>query len=313
MLLIVVTVVPLSIKLFTTLFHYKDMYGAYILGGILLFIITMLFGLRYVISENKLYIKMCWVIPFGSVSVAYITSVRRSYNLLSSPAASLKRLLVCSKQGDKLISPVREQEFFDALIKINPDISIRVDGKKPWYHIWDWDIPAGTAAQQIGQTGTGVQTIKTSRVYPRALYIVPFVITVLFVFSMFYAISLDPQFVFTSSTFQIRGASGINIPFAQITEIDTIARHEMPRISIRTNGVSFSKVHRGNYRTVNGENIRLNINLGSNIVIRIIDHNGKAYYINRKSEDETKQLFDTLVQRVNSASQKEAQADEIAD
>ena len=145
-LLIVIVAVPLSTKLFTTMF-YSDMYGMDMLGGVLpfiiipiLFVILMIFGMRYVISENKLYVKMCWVIPWGSIHISDITSVKRSYNLLSSPAASLKRLYICSKQGDNLLSPVREQEFCDALRKINPNISVRLDSKKAWYRIFYWDI-----------------------------------------------------------------------------------------------------------------------------------------------------------------------------
>lgn len=311
-LLIVIIFASLSIKLFIAIFHHQDIQGACIIGGVLLFAISIFFGIRYVISRNKLHIKMCWIIPFWSVSVADITSVKRSYNPLSSPAASLKRLLVCSKQGDKLISPVREQEFCDVLIKINPDISINLDNKKPWRNIWSRDISVKTTAQQIDQTVPGDQAIKAPRVYPRPLYIVPFVFMLLLASFMFYMVSLDPQVVFTSNTCQIKGAYGVNIPFAGITDIDIIALHEMPRISRRTNGISFSKVHRGNYRTVNGENIRLSINSSANTVIRIIDHNGKTYFINRKSEDETKQIFNKIAQRVNSASPKEAQANEIA-
>ena len=126
------------------MFHHGIHTGLYILGGTLLFMILLFSGMRYIISENKLYGKICWVIPSGSVKITDMVSVERSYNLLSSPAASLKRLRIGFKKGYKwpymLISPVREQEFLEALKKVNPDIYIRVPDKKGWWRIWDWDI-----------------------------------------------------------------------------------------------------------------------------------------------------------------------------
>jgi hypothetical protein len=115
--------------------------GLCILGGAFLFIVLIFTGMRYVISDNKLYLKM-WFIPNGSKNIADIVSVRRTYNPLSSPAASLKRLEVHFKTGltDWLISPVREKEFIEALKAINPDISVNIPERKGKWRIWDWDI-----------------------------------------------------------------------------------------------------------------------------------------------------------------------------
>ena len=111
----------------------------FIVGGTLLFIVLLFSGMRYIISDNKLYVKI-WMIPFGSAKIADIVSVKRSYNLLSSPAASLKRLKLGSKSGTMLISPVREQEFIDSLKAINPNIKVNVPIKKGIWRIQDWDI-----------------------------------------------------------------------------------------------------------------------------------------------------------------------------
>jgi len=128
------------------MFHQKPYLGTYVVGGIFLLAILSLFSIRYIISENKLFLKVYWIIPSGSVNVADIISIKRSYIQSSFPAASLKRLRICS-MTDKglagsyfLVSPVREQEFCDALKTMNPDIHISVNDKKAWYRIWDWDI-----------------------------------------------------------------------------------------------------------------------------------------------------------------------------
>lgn len=117
--------------------------GFYTIVGVIVFIVFILSGIRYVITDKQLLLKI-WGIPFGSYSISQIISVERSYNPLSSPAASLKRLRVRFKKGYKwpivLISPVREPEFLEKLKEINPGIDIQVNNKKARYRIWDWDI-----------------------------------------------------------------------------------------------------------------------------------------------------------------------------
>lgn len=84
------------------------------------------------------------MIPSGTVEIKDIESVERSYNPLSSPAASLKRLSIRlggkSKYPFMLISPVREKEFLEELKAINPDIDVSVPDKKGSWRIQDWDI-----------------------------------------------------------------------------------------------------------------------------------------------------------------------------
>jgi len=107
-------------------------------------------GIRYVISGNKLYLKI-WMFPSGSVNIADIISIERSYKQpLSSPAASFKRLrldltgvkfgFTKAKFPYLLISPVREQEFIEELKTINPDIVVHVFVKKGICRVQDWDI-----------------------------------------------------------------------------------------------------------------------------------------------------------------------------
>ena len=120
--------------------------GSFTLGGIFVFgaVMFLLCGFRYVISGDKLYGKIFWIIPSGSVKISDIVSLERSYNPLSSAAASLKRLAVNSSGGSVfsyiLISPVREQEFIEELKSINSNIKVNVPVKKGILRIWDWDI-----------------------------------------------------------------------------------------------------------------------------------------------------------------------------
>ena len=128
--------VPLFISMFNNEYN-----GLYFPGGVLLLIILPLFGTRYIISGNKLSLKICGFIPCGSMDIRDIVSMERSYNLLSSPACSLKRLSIISRFGDCfLISSACEHKFLYILEKMNPAIKISVSDKKAWYRIWDWDI-----------------------------------------------------------------------------------------------------------------------------------------------------------------------------
>jgi len=133
---------PLILLLVVMLVN-KIYLGVFILGMTLLPVVLLFTGMRYVISGDILKIKI-WSIPSGSTDIANILSVERSYNVLSSPSASLKRLRVSLKKEAKfpymLISPDREQEFIEALKAVNPDIYVRIPDKKGVWRIWDWDF-----------------------------------------------------------------------------------------------------------------------------------------------------------------------------
>jgi hypothetical protein len=125
-----------------SLFQNKANDGMYINGAAFLFIVFLICGIQYVISGEKLYIKI-WFISFWKINISEIEWIERSYNLLSSSAASLKRLGVYKKQKlipHVLISPVKEAEFIEELKKINPNITDEIPTKKEGWNILDCDI-----------------------------------------------------------------------------------------------------------------------------------------------------------------------------
>jgi hypothetical protein len=126
---------------FIIVFESNLFYEMYILGVVFIFIIFIFSGIHYIISEDKFYIKI-WMIPYRGLKILEIISVKRSYNPLSSSAASLKRLRIDFKGSNwfMLISPVRENEFIEELQAINPDISIQIPEKKGLCRVQDWDI-----------------------------------------------------------------------------------------------------------------------------------------------------------------------------
>ena len=146
-------------------------------------------------------------------------------------------------------------------------------------------------AQQIEQTEADLQSMNVPAKQWRRW--IPAAIVVAVIFSIYFPYK-EPKFVPDINAFKLKGMYGVNIPFAEISKVDTIAWREMPDISIRANGISLFKVRRGKFRTIDGDKIHLNIHCGINPVIRIVDRDGAVYYINRKNATETRQIFNKI-------------------
>lgn len=108
--------------------------------SILLFVGTIWFGIRYQVVETQLNIKLGPFTPWKA-DIMDIQSVSRSYNPLSSPATSLRRINLKLKGGGfLLLSPYKEQEFIKALIQVNPEIQNKVEEESvSWLtKFWYW-------------------------------------------------------------------------------------------------------------------------------------------------------------------------------
>ncbi len=88
---------------------------------VILFVGLIWFGLNYVIKDGLLLIKIGPIVTY-KVRINNIFSVSRSFNPLSSPAVSLKRIQVNYTNGSILISPKKEKTFIKKLREINPTI-----------------------------------------------------------------------------------------------------------------------------------------------------------------------------------------------
>jgi hypothetical protein len=121
-----------------------------------------------------------------------------------------------------------------------------------------------------------------------------FIATVVPVGFLIYFGYKEPNVQIDTNALKLKGLYGVNLLFAEIAEADTIVWSKMPTISIRTNGISLNKVHRGKFKTADGEKIHLSIHHGVSPVIRIVKQDGSVYYINRKNATETRQIFKKL-------------------
>ncbi|MFR9603749.1 MAG: PH domain-containing protein [Rikenellaceae bacterium] len=133
---------------FPLLFDGKRLFEKSMVVGIVYLLIVVIclslfFTIDYTIAEKSLIIR-AFGFKMGSIDITRIKTIRRSYNPLSSPAASLNRLEIKfyskGRVQTALISPVREEEFLKRLKEINPDIEMRVKQKRNILRFWDWDI-----------------------------------------------------------------------------------------------------------------------------------------------------------------------------
>ena len=86
----------------------------------------------------------------------------------------------------------------------------------------------------------------------------------------------------------------VTVPVMDIVSVDTILRKEMPRISLRSNGISLFGVNRGWFKTKDGNKVWLSLNPDVDPVIVIEERNGRKYYLNKANTKETLDLFKKL-------------------
>ena len=87
------------------------------------FITAMVLGTRYVISGETLTVK-CWPVISQEIDIKSIYRIRRTWNPLSSPAASyIGRIEVHYDTGKScIISPKDSQKFVNDLLERNKSI-----------------------------------------------------------------------------------------------------------------------------------------------------------------------------------------------
>jgi len=86
-------------------------------------ILTILFGTKYILTDDKLLIKI-GPVKHSEIEIRDLYSASRSYSIIGSPANALKRLKLEYDGGEILISPAQESEFLQHIKKLNPKFMI---------------------------------------------------------------------------------------------------------------------------------------------------------------------------------------------
>ena len=92
---------------------------------ILGFVLIVIFGIRYRIDSQKLYIQNS-IFGTTKINIDDISRIEKTWNPLSSPAPSIfGRVQIYYTNGSIIISPKNYEEFKNELLKINPNITVK--------------------------------------------------------------------------------------------------------------------------------------------------------------------------------------------
>ena len=103
----------------------KSWLVALLVVAVCVFVFLLIYPTKYIIDGDSLVVHCGF--QRRSIPISQITSMRRSHNLLASPALSLDRLEVVFKEklsDSILISPRNRKAFVEDLKVINPNIDI---------------------------------------------------------------------------------------------------------------------------------------------------------------------------------------------
>ena len=92
---------------------------------ILGFVLVVIFGIRYRIDSQKLYVQNS-IFGTTKININDISRIEKTWNPLSSPAPSIfGRVQIYYTNGSIIISPKNYEEFKNELLKINPNITVK--------------------------------------------------------------------------------------------------------------------------------------------------------------------------------------------
>lgn len=107
------------------LFYDKNWLGFSFIIFVISFVVYTFSATYYTIERDKLIIKSGLLFN-STIEIQNIKKISESYNIISSPALSFKRLEILYNKFDTvLISPKDKERFLSAIQKINPEVEIK--------------------------------------------------------------------------------------------------------------------------------------------------------------------------------------------
>ena len=101
-------------------------FAIFILAVVLFAFFGTIFGIHYTIDEDKLIVSDLFFVK-ETYELKKLKSITNTYNPVSSPAASLRRIKLDFGCGHPLIiSPANQDIFIDEILRINPNVQVEV-------------------------------------------------------------------------------------------------------------------------------------------------------------------------------------------
>lgn len=99
--------------------------GLALLGLITAVIADAFINTRYTIEERTLWVQ-CGIFEKKMFDIGLITEIAKTNSWESAPAASMNRIrLRFAKRQTLILSPRRQQDFIDHLLRVNPHIVVK--------------------------------------------------------------------------------------------------------------------------------------------------------------------------------------------
>lgn len=97
------------------------------LFGALALVLYLIYGIRYEITDNYMLKVRAGVFYNINVPIEHIHTIEKTNSILSAPASSLDRIEIkYNKYDSVVISPKHRDLFIQELIKINPNIILKL-------------------------------------------------------------------------------------------------------------------------------------------------------------------------------------------
>ena len=136
----------------------------------------------------------------------------------------------------------------------------------------------------------------TQAVNKRNRVIFVLVLVVFLLAPVLYAYQSDLEVSITGNGMEISGMYGENLTWEEITEASL--SNTLPSISIRTNGFSLGVTKLGNFKTTDGQSIKLFAHSDENY-IRLVKNHKTIYYLSCKDKEATDKLFAEIQQKMS--------------
>lgn len=144
-------------------------------------------------------------------------------------------------------------------------------------------------SQRFYPKGVGFNGVLTPK--SKKLTSIITVVSLVFVGVVIYFSIQPTKFTVTNEMFSISGGYGEDMKWEDITNLTL--ENELPEIALRTNGSAVGSKLKGNFKLESGEQVKLFVDKSVKAFIAI-EWNGKRYFLNKPTVEETEQLYEEM-------------------
>ena len=130
---------------------------------------------------------------------------------------------------------------------------------------------------------------RKSRIYAGFLLVVLLVFPVILLSIAFLPVVWGTSVRLEDDTLHISGVYGEHIPCREMRSVSL--EDSLPTIAFRSNGLAVGNVRKGNFRTIDGRNVKLFLSSDEAPYLRVQTIRGEDIYINMATTDELHKLY----------------------